>query len=275
MLNLFVADLKRILKDKLLIAIILCCIGFAIFTPALNKGLEFIYTDILEMEEGLGIYAITVIPTAFAPLGDFGLIISILMVIIIRKDFNYGTIRNKIIAGNSRFKIYLSTSLASAVFVCITMLIYSIIMLLFSTMMFDFAPSGEMSKAVPYAILTILFGVLFYFCITAILMFMSLIFKNSAISIIIYIVLLFVVQIVLGIAVGVSEGLTQEGGYKGIVNFIDFLCKCNPYYLQAYVFPADIEYYKSDIVACILTPIVWSVVVSAFGFIIFRKKDLK
>lgn len=63
----------------------------------------------------------------------FGIIVAILLAIMINNEFSNGTIRNKIIAGNSKIKVYLSMIIAYVSTGLILILTYSVIRLLLGT----------------------------------------------------------------------------------------------------------------------------------------------
>ena len=125
MFNLLKTDFKRILCDKLFL--VLCIIGgaFAVFTPLLYKVLF----SLIEAEEFLNmtVNAKSLFFTAFSPSDNFGLILPILLAIILCKDFSHGTVRNKLICGYSRKKVFLSMYIACATTICVLILCYALI----------------------------------------------------------------------------------------------------------------------------------------------------
>ena len=107
MRSLLKTDLRRIFKDKLFLVVCILGTVLAFFTPLLYKGLA---TVIGVQDELLGLLADSksMFFSAFAPGTNFGFILPILLSLVLCKDFGYGTVRNKIICGKSRAKIFFS-----------------------------------------------------------------------------------------------------------------------------------------------------------------------
>lgn len=61
---------------------------------------------------------------AASPSSNFGLTVPINLVVFTVSEFTFGTIRNKIIAGHSKFKIYTGLFLTGLVFTFSLMLVY-------------------------------------------------------------------------------------------------------------------------------------------------------
>ena len=145
MLNLLKADLKRAVKDKLFFVLLIIAGVFALTTPLINRAL-FLLIDI-EGEEGiemlgLEINAKTIFFSSFSPSNNFGLILPIMVAIILCKDFSQGTMRNKIICGNSRASIYFSLLATCIILMCAFILAQAVVTLLVSLLFFDYQAGG-------------------------------------------------------------------------------------------------------------------------------------
>ena len=81
---------------------------------------------------------------SFSPVQNFGLAVPINLISFICLEFSQGTIRNKIIAGHSKFKIYTSLFLSGLVFTFALMIVYISICTLLGTLVGGF----DLSKAV-------------------------------------------------------------------------------------------------------------------------------
>ena len=135
MRNLYVTDVKRILKDKLFTVTCILAGVFAIINPLLNKLLF----DMLDISEMLGMMsAKSMFFSAFLPGDNLGLIMPILISIIVCKDFSQGTVRNKIISGKSRSTIFISHLLSSATVICVLMLLHALLTLGTSLFFFSY-----------------------------------------------------------------------------------------------------------------------------------------
>ena len=148
MINLLKVDLKRILKDKLLVIVCIIALVMSLFTPLLLKGLLVLGLDMewISSKEGV---ALGFFSNAFSASSNIGLILPIFIAIIINKDFTYGTIRNKIICGNKRSTIFLSMFISSAIITVAIMIIQALITLLATIIVFNGVSfnSGDISSS--------------------------------------------------------------------------------------------------------------------------------
>ena len=102
MRELFRADLKRVLKDKLLMVMGILAVVFALITPLLYAAI-FSSGGLLDdpMFSSL-VSAKGQFFQSFSMTNNLGLIAPVLLAIVLCKDFSFGTVRNKIIAGKRR-----------------------------------------------------------------------------------------------------------------------------------------------------------------------------
>ena len=114
MLNTIKASLFKLIKDRFFRITL-------IIGAALAVALTLLYT--IAIPE-LGVDGYTMMLTASSPTNNFGLAVPINLVVFIIGEFNYGTIRNKIIAGNKRINIYLSMFIIGVIFSLCLMIAY-------------------------------------------------------------------------------------------------------------------------------------------------------
>ena len=102
MRSLLKADFKRVLKDKLLLVMGILAVVFAAFTPLLYavmfSSMEMVDDPMVSslISGKMQFFA------SFSMGNNLGLIAPVLLGIALCKDFSFGTVRNKIIAGKSR-----------------------------------------------------------------------------------------------------------------------------------------------------------------------------
>jgi ABC-type transport system involved in multi-copper enzyme maturation permease subunit len=271
MTNLIKTDLKRIFKDKLFLITCIIAAALALFSPLLNV-VVFAALDATESLEMLGM-----LPTAksfffqsFLPGNNIGLIMPILVAIILCKDFSQGTVRNKIICGHSRFSIFLSMFISSSVVSSIIMIGQGLITLFFSLAFFEYSSEAFSLSEFGYVLISILFEILVYVLISAIISFFCVAMKNAGTAVVMYVAVSFLFAIV-GSVTLVAVMFTEEGtlGYK----VLEFLNNAN-------VFTSTLigggESYTAKEIFYILTPSVGgSALFVLFGSLIFKKKDLK
>jgi ABC-type transport system involved in multi-copper enzyme maturation permease subunit len=195
MLSLIITDLKRILKDKLIIVIGILCIAFAIFTPLLLFAVSGISEDVANII-GMSINAKTLFFQAFNPANDFGLAIAILISIILCKDFSHGTIRNKIISGKTRTRVYLSSFIACAIVVCFVMVVYAFCTLGVSLLLLKYQATEFTASDFWYAVLSLVFKILTFVVVSALLNFLCMSLKNGGLCLLVYIAITMVFSIV-------------------------------------------------------------------------------
>ena len=100
----------------------------------IGAGLAFLMTGLfLLIDLGLGAYGDTfkfltgpnMLISAFNPVDNFGLAIPICLITFVCLEFSQGTIRNKIIAGHSKFKIYSALALNGLVLAFSLLFVYA------------------------------------------------------------------------------------------------------------------------------------------------------
>ena len=107
MRELLITDLRRIIKDKLFLVACILGVVFAASTPLLYKGLSLLIGVDNELI-GSFANAKSIFFSSFVLGSNFGFVLPILLAIVLCKDFSHGTVRNKIICGKSRTKIFLA-----------------------------------------------------------------------------------------------------------------------------------------------------------------------
>ena len=136
MLKIIRASLYKLFKDRpFKITLIIGAALAVIFSLAY----KFIIPEL-----GTGYYALM---TSSSPTNNFGLAIPINLVIFIIGEFNYGTIRNKIIAGNRRINIYISLLIMGLIYSLSMMAVYMGVSVGLSTILGGFYPEGVVADA--------------------------------------------------------------------------------------------------------------------------------
>ena len=142
MKNLLSADFLRIFKDKIFKITLIVIIIFGIVTSLFNFGLVYLIGFLSSPEEAEYLreyyngYQLFI--GAFNPTSSIAMVISIMSIIMVCKEFSFGTIRNKLIAGHSRLKVFLSSYITQIIFGIMMITIYSIICLLLGTLLLGF-----------------------------------------------------------------------------------------------------------------------------------------
>ena len=268
MRNLYVADLKRIVKSKLFL--VSCILGaiFAIVNPLLNKVLF----DLLDLGELLGgmINAKSLTFNAFLPGDNLGLIMPILIAIIVCRDFSQGTVRNKIICGKSRMVVYFSHLFSAATVICTVMLLHGLLTLGVSSCFFSYQETAFTFADLGYLMASLAFEMILYFAIAAIVTLISLIAKGTGTCILLYLAVSFGLTIVGAIFQAAAMFLAPESAGYGIVEFIN---ACNIY--TSTLIGAGVTYTAKQVFYILFAPIVLIVGTTVLGQYLFARKNLK
>lgn len=190
MLRMLQADLKKYFRGKLFLSSTIIMGVFVILnliSGLVMKG---------ELGEMLGsdYNAEQFFHSSYSLLSDFSLIFLIFMIIILASEFSQNTIRNKLIMGYDKDKIYLSTTFFIVIVVLATYTIYSVLNFIFTGIALGF--SGSSLKNM------LLHWIVYCFALLVIYTFIQLIvfiFKSTGITIGITIGGLFVTMIIVTI----------------------------------------------------------------------------
>ena len=271
MIKLIKTDLRRLFKDKLFLIACIIAVVMAIFTPLLNV-VVFSALEATEALEMLGM-----MPTAksfffqsFVPGNNMGLIVPILVAIILCKDFSQGTVRNKIICGHTRTAIFLSMFISGAVVSSLIMLGHGLITLGFSLIFFEYSAEAFTASELGYVMLSLLFEVLVYALISAIISFFCVAMKNAGLAVVMYVAVSFFFAIV-GSVTLVATMFTEEVTLTYKV--LEFLNNANVF--TSALIGGGESYAAKDILYILVPSLGGSALVLTLGNTVFQKKDLK
>lgn len=270
MRNLYAADLKRILKDKLFMVTCILAGVFAVINPLLNKVL-FEALDLGEMLDGMiSMNAKSMLFTAFMPGDNLGLIMPILVAIIICKDFSQGTVRNKIISGQSRSTIFLSHLLSTTTVMCALMLLHAFLTLGVSLLFFPYQEAAFTFKDFGYLMASLAFEMLVYFAIAAIVTFIATVSKNIGICILLYLAVALGFSIVGAVFQVAGAFLDPASKGYGIIEFLNAL---NIY--TSTLIGAGTTYTAKQVLYILIAPLALTVGSTLLGMRLFARKNLK
>ncbi len=273
MLNLLKCDLLRIIKDKLFLAV---CIVGGCFVLFINLFNHLLFNVLLETGEVTAVFVSgqSLFYGAYAPGANFGLVVPILITIALCKDFTHGTVRNKIISGKSRLSVFLSMFLATTIIITGVMTVYAFLTLLVSLPFFEYYNAellGPMAEGVfVNALITVLLYLLVYVFISAFVSFLCVVTRSSGISVLIYVATSLFLGILGSVASASSVMVDQKKTV--LVGFLKFISDANVYSTSV-IGAAD--YVLSDTAYVLIWTIGASVLFLLFGFLSFRRKDLK
>ena len=274
MKGLLKADFSRVFKDKLLIVIGILAIVFAVITPLLYAAL-FAAGSTVDKEMLSGF--ITVKSQFFGSFSignNLGLIAPILLAIVLCKDFSFGTVRNKIIAGKSRSQIYMSLFITCSVVLVGIMLIHAFVTLGVGLIFFDYQTTPfELSdfwyflESLGFVILTLLF-------VSSLLSWLCASMKNVGLVIVLYVAMAFALAMagsIIQVVVGLMEMLD---GNEKVIELLRFIDRINVGNAVAYIGNST-KYTLKDVLYLTIPATVGIFGFMGLGLLKFNKKDLK
>ena len=274
MKDLLKADFKRILKDKLLLVMGILAVVFALITPLLY-ALLFSGSG-MENDPMLG----TMLPakaqffSSFSLGNNLGLIAPVLLAIALCKDFSFGTVRNKIIAGKSRQSIFLSLFITCATVLIGVILIHALITLGISLIFFPYQATPFVLSDLWYFLASLAFDILMLLWAAALLAYLCANMKNVGLVIVLYIAITFVLIIVGSIVSVVQSVLKATGGNESVLQVLHFIDRINVANSAAYIGMGK-SYTLEDVLYLTIPALVGIFGFTGLGILRFGKKDLK
>lgn len=269
MTKLIKSSLYKLLRDWTFKITLIVGAALAVFMCLIYLGIDLLGVGELgNMCNGYQFYTSSLSPTQ-----NFGLTVPINLIVFTIGEFNCGTIRNKIIAGNKKTLIYLSLIITGIIFTLTLMFVYFGLSVGLATLIGGF--KGTLNKIntdllYQYPIMglcTYIFIVTFAILVSASIRNIGGCMPIVIIGIIFLYFLAFIPSLT-NMIVGseeISTGMIVQQwtnplfgfGSLGITGVVTF------------------EMSQSTFIASIITPLYWSVILVFLGMFIFNKKDVK
>ena len=268
MFSLLKIDLKRVLNDKLFLVLIILAVVFAVITPLLYEMLFVL----LEAEEfaGMMIDGKTIFFSSFSAGNNLGLIAPVLIMIVLCKDFSYGTIRNKIISGNKRAQIFVSLFITCFVITWGIVLVQALLSLGVSLLFFEYQSTAFTSADFWYFIISLVLQMLIWLFVCALMSFFCVFMKNAGLAVVMYVAVVLLMGI-FGAIVQVAF-MFADAADKILYNVLEFLNGSNPF-LNYIGFGT--EYKLKEVLYMAIPCVLWTGLLLVLGALAFNKKDLK
>lgn len=272
--NLLSSDLRRIRKDKLMMVALIIAVVFSVVTPllyfAIFQGIDDTTTELL----GIGTSAKNLFFAAFNIGNDLGLIAPLLIAIILFKDFSFGTIRNKIIAGKSRSSIFLSMYASCLIAVVVVTLVYAFLTLGVSLLLFPYQDSAFLWSDLWYFLSSMVLELVLYFFVAALVCYVTVSSKNVGLVIVKYLGIVMGVTIVTSILQLALMAAQMENGQGTAVKVMEFIQRINIYNFVN-VIGRGTSYTGEDLAYLLITPVVLTALLLLIGNRKLCKKDIK
>lgn len=274
MTELLKIDFRRVLKDKLLIVVGILAATFALITPILYVVL-FGSQDM--MDDPMIANFITAKAQFFQSFSmgnNLGLIAPVLLAIVLCKDFSFGTVRNKIIAGKSRTSIYLSLFTVCSVTLIATMLLSSFLTLGVSLIFFDYQPTDFTGSDFVYFLVSLALEILVLVFMAALLSWLCAVAKNVGTVIVLYVAISFGLVMIGSITQVVIGLFDMLGGSETVLKIVQFVDRINIGNFAVYI-GMGTEYSVKDILYLTISPAFGILFFTTLGLLKFNKRDLK
>ena len=287
--RLFKAFFFKLSRDLTFRIVLIVGAGIAFFVTALylmiDLGMDGLFGAQTKFLSGPNMLL-----TSFNPVDNFGLAIPICLITFTCLEFTQGTIRNKIIAGHSKFKIYTSLVLSGLVLTFALLIIYVGICTLIGTIFGGFDLSNPiiiitLSIAGAYAdplyiVQMLIVAVVVYICIVSYTVFFAALFRNVGPCIPIVIIVLMMLSLGGSIVAMIGEALESDT----LVNIVKAL---DPLYVISgggtefsYIVENDnpkqyVSLETGAFVGAIINNLVYAALFYIGGALIFVKRDVK
>lgn len=278
MTGLLKADFRRVFKDKLLIVMGILAVVFALVTPLLYivllSATEMTADDMVtgmlsNLITGKGQFF-----GSFSTGNNLGLIAPVLLAIVLCKDFSYGTVRNKIIAGNSRSQIYLSLFITCSAVLVAVMLLHAFITLGVSLIFFDYQPTPFTVADFWYFLASLGFEILVLLFVSSLLSWLCASMKNVGLVIVLYVAIAFFFIMAGSITQMMLTMIGTMGSDEKIISLLRFADRINVLNSVAYI-GIGTEYAVKDVLYLTIPACLGIFGFTTLGLLKFNKKDLK
>ena len=276
MTDLLRADFRRVFKDKLLIVMGILAVVFALITPLLY-ALLFAGTDLQEdpMLAGL-ITGKQQFFASFSLGNNLGFIAPVLLAIVLCKDFSFGTVRNKIIAGKTRSRIFLSLFTVCSVTLIAAMLLHAFVTLGVSSLFFPYQTTPFETADVGYFLVSLAFSLLILLFVSALLSWLCAAMKNVGLVIVLYVAVTFglvMIGSIVRMIAGVMEAM-EDSSLTATIEILRFMDRINVANAVSYI-GTGTAYTVEDILYLTVPSVLGIGGFVGLGLLQFNKRDLK
>lgn len=269
MSKLIKSSLYKLIRDWTFRITLIVGAALSVFMCLIYAGIDKIGTGTIgEMCNGYQFYTSSLSPTQ-----NFGLTVPINLIVFTIGEFNCGTIRNKIIAGNKKSLIYISLIITGIIFTLSLMIIYFAISVGLSSLIGGF--KGELPEINTDILYQYpLMGLCTYIFIVAFAILVSASIRSIGGCmpiVIIGIIFLYFLAFVPSLTNLIMDNQELTTGMI-IQQWTNPLCGFGSLGI------AGITSFKMDtsaFIASMVTPLYWSAILILLGIVVFNKKDVK
>lgn len=279
MSRLFKSFFFKLSKDLAFRITLFIGLGLAIVTTFSVFLLEILAADTLGEEVHLmsGSFMLT---NSLSPVDNFGLAIPVNLICFVCLEFSQGSIRNKIIAGHSKSRIYASLFCNGLLLCLFLMGSYVLLCTLLGTLLGGFGLDGGSINVLTmsaikytsiYLIQMVLITLAIYVCIVSFTVFISCLLRNIGPCIPIVLMAMIGLYFIGAISSSLLGFFEDEA-----LMFVSKLL--NPMYglMAGEVSDSGVAFYSLDtVIICILSNLVYATIFFVGGLFIFKNRDVK
>ena len=150
MTGLLKADIYRVRKNRLTLVALILALGFPVLTVLLYAGIRLAAGGGDDPALDMVLNANAIIGSVYSLTNNIGLAVPAFAGILVCTDYTNGTLRNKVIAGNRRWQIYLSHLTVAVLFSVAVITLYAAVTAGLALLFFPFAkdPSVDLGKEI-------------------------------------------------------------------------------------------------------------------------------
>lgn len=282
MMRLFKAFLYKISRDLTFRITLIIGAGIAVLMTAIYLGIDLLMQA--EADGALDMKYLTgqsMLVNSMSPVQNFGIAIPVNLIAFTCLEFSQGTIRNKIIAGHSKPKIYVSLFISGLIFTFLLLFAYLGLCTAFGSIFGGFDLNTLVAVGLAGGYITslyiwqmILLCIVTYISIVSFAIFISTVFRSIGPTIPVVMVTLMICYV----SSTIVAALTLFGD-SGIEGFATFLKIINPLYALGagpdFTDEGKAFMETSTMISGIVNNLVYAAIFFAAGILIFSKRDVK
>lgn len=284
MLNLFKAFLFKLRKDLTFRITLFVGLGLAILLTLIYLGIDLGLKTLIEDGNEYAYSFCTgqnLFISSLSPAQNFGIAIPVNLITFTVLEFTQGTIRNKIIAGNSKVKIYLGLILSGLVFTFALIIVYSLLSLGLGSIFGGFDINGPIqggtgSINAEFFWKLIVLSILAYILITIVTIFFATLLRNIGPCIPVVILLLlgcYLLSSVFGAVGVIGEEVSFVKTMNEVLKFVNPLHSIASYSMN--MAEGTLQISNDAFIAEIINNVVYSALFLFGGLFIFKMRDVK
>ncbi len=267
MINIIRASFYKLIKDWTFRITMIVGLGVGVMMILINWGLGSLNGE-------------SMLISSASPTQNFGLTVPINLIVFTIGEFTYGTIRNKIIAGHTKLKLYIGLFITGLIFTYSLMVVYLAFVVGISSLAGGFDVSSFGGPAFVGYFIAYIFTT--YLFVTSLSVFFGTLFRSIGGSISVVVILLVMIgllPLILTLSLGKGFEPNNLQMWLNPVYFIGLYGSSSAIISLLKEFGADVSKFfiqSPDMVAAgIVTPLYWSTIFFVCGALIFTHRDVK